>query len=110
MDISNALAAFAALSQPTRLDVLRLLISAGGTGMLAGELSEKLEVRQNTLSANLTVLLNADLVRNERQGRTIRYFANMDTVSGLIGFLMQDCCGGRPELCQPVLDELACAC
>lgn len=110
MDISNALSAFAALSQPTRLETVRQLIKAGGTGLLAGELSEQLDVRQNTLSANLTVLLHAGLVRNERQGRTIRYFANMDTVSGLIGFLMQECCGGRPELCQPVLDELACAC
>lgn len=110
MDTTNALASFAALSHPTRLDTVRLLINAGNKGLLAGELSEKLDVRQNTLSANLTVLLNAGLVRNERQGRTIRYFANMDAVSGLIGFLMQDCCGGRPELCQPVLDELACTC
>lgn len=78
--------------------------------MLAGELSARLNVRQNTLSANLLVLLNAGLVRNQRQGRTIRYFADMDQFSALIGYMMQDCCGGRPELCQPVLDELKCAC
>lgn len=110
MDISDAIASFAALSQPTRLNALRALISAGSKGMSAGALADHLGVLQNTLSANLTVLLNAGLVRNERQGRSIRYFAEMDQFSALIGFMMQDCCGGRPELCQPVLDELKCAC
>jgi DNA-binding transcriptional ArsR family regulator len=62
------------------------------------------------MSANLTVLLNAGLVRNERQGRTVRYFADFDAVRGLLAFLMEDCCGGRPELCKPVIDEIACAC
>jgi DNA-binding transcriptional ArsR family regulator len=62
------------------------------------------------MSANLTVLLNAGLVRNERQGRSIRYFADFDAVRGLLGFMMEDCCGGRPEICQPLLDEIACAC
>jgi DNA-binding transcriptional ArsR family regulator len=78
--------------------------------MLSGELGDRLDVRQNTMSANLTVLLNAGLVRNERQGRSIRYFADFDAVRGLLGFMMEDCCGGRPEICQPLLDEIACAC
>lgn len=110
MDNSDAIASFAALSQPTRLDVFRLLVKAGAQGMLSGEIGERLDVRQNTMSANLAVLLNAGLVRNERQGRTIRYFADFDAMRGLLGFLMEDCCGGRPDLCQPVIDEIACAC
>lgn len=110
MEINKALSSFSALSQQTRLDVFRLLIKAGADGLLAGELGEQLDVRQNTMSANLSVLLNAGLVRNERQGRTIRYFADFDAVRGLLVFLMEDCCGGRPELCQPIIDELACAC
>ena len=110
MEEYNVLAAFSALSQQTRLDVFRLLVKAGLQGLLAGELGEQLDVRQNTMSANLTVLLNAGLVRNERQGRTIRYFADFDAVRGLLAFLMEDCCGGRPELCQPIIDEIACAC
>ncbi len=110
MDKSNALSVFAALSQPTRLDVFRLLVKAGEDGMLSGEIGEKLDVRQNTMSANLTVLLNAGLVRNERHGRTIRYFTDFDTMRGLLAFLMEDCCGGRTEICQPVIDEIACAC
>lgn len=102
--------AFSALSQQTRLDVFRLLMKAGAQGLLAGELGELLDVKQNTMSANLTVLLTAGLVRNQRQGRTIRYFAEFEAVRGLLGFLLEDCCGGRPELCQPIIDEIACAC
>ena len=74
--------------------------------MLAGEIGERLDVRQNTMSANLSVLLNAGLVRNQRQGRMIRYFADIGGIGSLLGFIMADCCGGRPELCQPVIDEL----
>lgn len=109
MDKSDALNAFAALSQSTRLDVFRLLVKAGDEGMLAGQISDALEVRQNTMSANLSILAQSGLIRNEREGRSIRYFADMDGMRGLLAFLMEDCCGGRPELCQPVIDEIACA-
>ena len=96
MIISNALSDFSALGQPTRLQVFRLIIRAGSDGLLSGEIGERLDVRQNTMSANLTVLLNSGLVRNERQGRSIRYFADFDALKGLLAFLMQDCCGGKP--------------
>lgn len=110
MDAYDALKTFAALSQKTRLDVFRLLVKAGDDGALSGEIGDRLDVRQNTMSANLTVLLNAGLVRNERQGRTIRYFADFDALRGLLAFLMEDCCGGNPDICQPIIDEIACAC
>jgi len=110
MDKTEALEAFSALSQPTRLDVFRLLVKAGDTGMLAGDISDALGVRQNTMSANLSILAQSGMIRNERQGRSIRYFADMGGMRGLLAFLMEDCCGGRPELCQPVIDEIACAC
>ncbi|MGX9353340.1 ArsR/SmtB family transcription factor [Shimia sp. W99] len=110
MEKNDALSAFAALSQPLRLDVFRLLIARGEAGMLAGEIAQAMEVRQNTLSANLSVLLNAGLVRNAREGRAIRYFADTEGLRGLLGFLLQDCCGGRPELCQPLIEDLTCAC
>ena len=110
MDKIHALDAFAALSQSTRLDVFRLLIKAGEAGMSAGDISDTLGVRQNTMSANLTILSRANLIRNKREGRSIRYFADMDGMRGLLAFLMEDCCGGHPELCQPVINELACTC
>lgn len=104
----QALSAFAALSQATRLDVFRLLVKAGDTGLTAGEVAQTLGVLQNTLSANLSVLLHAGLVRNTREGRTIRYFADMDRMRALLGFLMEECCGGNPDQCQPVIDALGC--
>lgn len=110
MDANNALVAFDALSQPTRLDVFRLLLKAGEDGMLAGDISDMLGVRQNTMSANLSKLALSGLIRSERQGRSIRYFADMDGMRGLLAFLMEDCCGGRPDLCQPIINEIACAC
>lgn len=109
MDSTETIAALSALAHETRLDVFRLLIGAGRAGMLAGEIGHALDVRQNTMSANLSVLSRAGLVRRTREGRGIRYFADMEAMRGLLAFLMEDCCGGRPELCQPVIDEVACA-
>lgn len=110
MDKYRALAAFDALSRDTRLDVLRLLIQAGPEGLAAGAIGERLEVRQNTMSVNLKILAQAGLVTAERDGRSVRYAADFTAIQGLVLFLMQDCCGGRAELCQPVFDQLACGC
>ncbi|EPX80062.1 ArsR/SmtB family transcription factor [Litoreibacter arenae] len=110
MDKNHALDAFSALSQATRLDVFRLLVKAGEAGMPAGDIGDALDVRQNTMSTHLSVLTRSGLIRNTRDGRSIRYFVDMDGMRGLLAFLMEDCCGGRPDLCQPVIDEIACAC
>lgn len=110
METNAALAALSALSQSMRLETVRLLIQAGPGGMTAGEIAEALGARPNTLSANLAVLLQAGLVRNQREGRSVRYFADMEGMQGLIGFLMEDCCGGRPEPCQPAIAQLSEAC
>jgi DNA-binding transcriptional ArsR family regulator len=110
MDKSDAIEALHALAQDTRLDVFRLLVKQGAEGMAAGDIAEALGVRQNTMSANLSVLAKAGMVRSEREGRVIRYFANFDGMRSLLAFLMEDCCGGNPELCKPVLDEIVCAC
>ena len=110
MDTMKALEALSALGQQTRLDVFRRLVQAGSQGMTAGEIGAALNVRQNTMSTNLAVLLRAHLVRNTREGRTVRYFADMEGVRDLIAFLLEDCCGGRPDVCQPVLDSLICEC
>ncbi|MEM1344613.1 MAG: metalloregulator ArsR/SmtB family transcription factor [Pseudomonadota bacterium] len=101
MDKKVALAALAALAQETRLDVFRLLVHAGRKGMPSGEIGTRLDVRQNTMSANLSVLLAAGLVRRERQGRSVRYFANIDGIGALLVFLSRECCQGRVTLSGP---------
>lgn len=110
MDQETALTAFAALSQPTRLDVFRLLMRAGPDGMAAGDIAVALDVRQNTMSANLSILHQAGLVTSARNGRSICYAADLDGVRGLLGFLIEDCCGGQPETCQPLIQDITCPC
>lgn len=109
MDNLNATNAFSALSQPIRLDVFRLLVKAGPKGMQSGEIGDMLDVRQNTMSTNLNILLRSGLVRNERQGRTIRYFADMNGIAELLEFLLEDCCGGQPESCKSLVSDICCS-
>ncbi|MGR3247836.1 MAG: ArsR/SmtB family transcription factor [Paracoccus sp. (in: a-proteobacteria)] len=110
MEKNRVLAGLSALAHDMRLDVFRLLVRAGASGMVAGDIAAALDVRSNTLSNNLTILSSAELIRSEREGRSIRYFARMETMRGMLGFLMEDCCGGQPDLCRPVLDQIACNC
>ena len=110
MDKSHAIEALHALAQETRLDAFRLLVKQGSAGMAAGDIADALGAKQNTMSANLAVLARAGMVRSEREGRVIRYFADFDGMRGMLAFLMEDCCGGNPDLCKPVLDEVVCAC
>lgn len=109
MDINHALDALAALSQKTRLETFKLLVEEGHEGLLAGEIAERLGVLQNTMSTHLNILLKAELVRKERQGRAIRYCVDIQTMQGLLAYLVQDCCGGKPELCQSIIAQVSCA-
>jgi ArsR family transcriptional regulator len=110
MDKKAALQALSALGQETRLDVFRLLVRAGTDGVPAGEIASRLGAVQNTTSAHLKVLSHAGLVQPEREGRTIRYYANMTGFRDLLAFLMEDCCDGKPELCRPIIDAVTCRC
>jgi ArsR family transcriptional regulator, arsenate/arsenite/antimonite-responsive transcriptional repressor len=93
MDSHVALVAFDALSQETRLEVFRLLVKKGQTGAAAGTISESLNVPHNTLSFHLNHMSNAGLVVSRREGRSIIYSANYQFISGLLRFLVEDCCG-----------------
>ena len=105
MDTSKAIPALTALAHGDRLRVFRHLVAVGPEGRLAGEIARDLDIRPNTLSAQLSQLTAAGLVRAAREGRAIRYAADTDGTRALIGFLVDDCCGGRPELCAPVSGE-----
>ncbi len=111
MDEPQALAAFAALSQETRLRVVRLLVQAGPDGMAAGAIGEALGgVTTSRLSFHLTHLEHAGLIRSRRGGRYIIYSAVYPALAGLVGFLLKDCCQGHPEICAPAVEALTCAC
>ena len=104
MDIIDATEAFSALSQETRLAVLRLLIEAGAEGVPAGDIARHFGTPQNTMSTNLAILARAGFVTSRRDGRSVIYAADYAGLRRLITFLLQDCCKGRPEVCTPLLD------
>jgi len=103
MEMTNAVKRLSALAQEARLDVFRLLVKAGPEGMAAGDIARTLAVPANTLSAQLLVLANAELVRARRCGRSIIYAINFDAMRDLLVFLTEDCCGGRAEMCAPLI-------
>ena len=107
MEQSQALRAFAALSQETRLDIVRLLVRAGPEGLAAGALAEALDVSPSNVSFHLKDLEHAGLIAARRESRSIIYTASYDTLRDLVAFLMKDCCAGRPEICAPA--AAACA-
>jgi len=106
METTNAIAALAALAQATRLDTFRRLVAAEPDGIAAGEIARAVGVPQNTMSAHLSTLANCGLVWGERHSRSIIYRADLARFRELTTFLLQDCCGGRPEICQPLIAEL----
>ncbi|WP_340693930.1 metalloregulator ArsR/SmtB family transcription factor [Hyphomonas sp.] len=110
METKAALSQLSALAQENRLAVFRLLVKAGHDGLPAGDIASALNVPPNTLSAQLNILSQSGLVTGQRQGRSIIYSANFDAISGLIVFLMEDCCEGREDVCAPVLEMARSAC
>lgn len=90
--MDDALAAFSTLSQETRLRVFRLLVEYGPAGSPAGKLSTSLHIPHNTLSFHLSHMSHAGLVLSRREGRSVIYSANFEFFSGLIRYMVEDCC------------------
>jgi ArsR family transcriptional regulator len=102
MEQEQAILALAALAQATRLSVFRLLVKHEPDGLAAGDIAAALAVPPNTLSAHLAILARAGLVTSERRSRSIIYRAGLATFRDLTSFMVEDCCGGRAELCAPI--------
>lgn len=108
MEMNNAISALAALAQESRLKVFRMLVNKGQEGIPAGEIARTLGIPGNTLSSHLGILSRAGLIGSRRQGRSIIYFADMEGTRALMSFLMEDCCGGNPDLCGVELNRSGC--
>ena len=104
----DALAALAALAHPTRLATFRLLVRHAPDGLATGALAEAMGLPQSTFSTHLAVMARVGLVTAEKRGRQQIQRANVSTLVALMTFLAKDCCGGRSELCEPLLAELTC--
>jgi ArsR family transcriptional regulator, arsenate/arsenite/antimonite-responsive transcriptional repressor len=106
MESNDAIAAFSALAQGTRMTVFRLLLKREPEGIAAGELARLADVPPNTMSSHLAVLARAGLIRGERRSRSIVYHANLAGFQEVALFLLQDCCNGRADVCAPLMAAL----
>lgn len=112
MSNAHGLVALSALGQPTRLEIFRLLMKEEPDGLAAGAIAEAIGCPHNTLSTHLGILARAGLVRATRSGRSIIYRPDIDSIRMLVGFLVNDCCHGHPELCdlQEAVRQTDCGC
>ena len=94
-----AVEVFSALAHELRLEILRLLLVQVPDGMPAGRIRSTLACSGSTLTFHLHCLEEVGLVRSHRQATSIIYTAVPEALTGVVDFLMKDCCGGRPELC-----------
>ncbi len=100
METKRAVQALGALAQDTRLGIYRLLVQAGPEGMAAGSIGEKLDLPPATLSFHLAGLTRAGLAQSRQVGRYVIYSADFQAMNALVGYLSENCCGGRS--CDPV--------
>lgn len=107
MEMTTAIASFAALSQDTRLKAFRLLVNQEPSGLPAGEIARQLDVPHNTMSTHLSVLARAGWVVSKRHSRQIVYRASLSHMEAVVQFLLQDCCAGHPELCASLVSSLS---
>ena len=110
MESEAALAALGALAQESRLNVFRLLVRHGPDGMSAGDIARALQVPANTMSSHLAILSRAGLIASRKQGRSIIYAVDFDGIRKLLSFLVEDCCGGRPDVCRPLVASALAEC
>jgi DNA-binding transcriptional ArsR family regulator len=113
MKSKEAIEAFSALAQPTRLAVVKLLVKAGEEGVAAGDIARHVSAPPSTMSTHLGILSRAGLIKATRESRSIFYAVDMGGLSDLLAFLVEDCCEGRPEICAPlalVFDRAAACC
>ena len=101
MENPHAVTALAALAQEHRLAVFRLLVQAGPEGLPAGQVADALDLAPNTLTFHFDRLREAGLVTVRRDGRSMIYAAQFETMNALLGFLTENCCQGAAEKCAP---------
>lgn len=103
MDQNAAIDVFAALAQPTRISVFRLLVKEGPAGVPALEIGRRLGVLPSTLSGHLATLKRSGILTATRHQKEIHYAANLAAVNELIAFILSDCCSGKTSNCSDIL-------
>ncbi len=99
MENKDAVIALAALAQESRLAIFRLLVQAGPEGLAASRIAEAIGMPPSSLSFHLKELTHANLILPRQEGRFVIYAAQFVAMNALLGFLTENCCGGKP--CPP---------
>ena len=99
MEIKKAVGQLSGLAQQTRLRIFRMLVNRGEEGLPAGKIGSLLGVPPPTLSVHLARLEQAGMIYSKRRQRQIIYKIRVEGIQQLLSFLVEDCCGGNPELC-----------
>lgn len=94
MDQSQAISAFAALTDPTRLAILRLLVRKGAEGATAGEIGAAVDAKPSRATFHLSTLKQAGLLRSEKVSRNVIYRVDFARIGALVAYLVEDCCAG----------------
>lgn len=110
MDNETAVIALGALAHTHRLEVFRLLVRAGPTGLAAGEISRHVGIGATAASFHLKELERAGMIGGTREGRSIRYAVHIEGIRTLLGFLTEECCQGQPELCGSTMAQPVTCC
>ncbi len=97
MELDQAANCLEKLGNPTRLEIVRLLVRAGPQGLAVGAVQRHLGIPASTLSHHILHLVSAGLVRQEREGRVLRCTPNYDLLRDLVAMLTEECCAGVPE-------------
>ena len=108
MKNSEAIQAFVALGQESRLNIFRLIVQRGDIGLTPTQIIEKLGIPNATLSFHLKELVNTKLLLVERQSRNLIYRPNADLVTNLSEFLLENCCSGKTCVIKRVNKKVVC--
>ena len=101
MKAKTATAIFEALTSEARLSVFRLLVKYAPDGLIAGDIARMLDIPKTNLSFHLKAIVHSGLASMEREGRNIRYKANIPLMQEIIDYLTEECCTGNPEQRRP---------
>jgi DNA-binding transcriptional ArsR family regulator len=104
MQTKQATKIFEALSSDVRLDLFRLLVKNAPGGLVQGDIAKHLDIPSTNLSFHLKVIVQSELVDVEREGRYMRYKANIPLMLDIVGYLTEECCSANPEACQHFRD------
>lgn len=95
MKAPDAAIAMDALGHEQRLAIYTLLYEAGTEGLAARDIADAAGMPPSSLTFHTQALLNAGLIEQRREGRSLVYSTRLDTMSELVLFLTRKFIGVR---------------